>query len=94
MAHSERYKKPETARSGVMQYLQTNRYWTWKGTAFSDPMRELNKIILGYFKYYGIECKHIMRSKKMISTDPACKIIQKDFAKFVEYLKTLKNSAN
>lgn len=87
--HSENYKHPKTALNGIMQYLSENKYWRFKGTQFYDPMRELNRIILGFFKHFEIETKGIMRSKKMIALNPAATIIQRRFADFVEYLKTL-----
>lgn len=89
MRHSENYKHPKTALSGIMQYLSSNKYWRFKGTQFYDPMRELNRIILGFFKHAEIETKGIMRSKKMIALNPAAAIIRQRFNEFVEYLKTI-----
>lgn len=87
--HSPRYKTKETALSGIQQYLYENRYWKWSSTQFYDSSRELNRIILGYFKHYKIDTKGIMRSKKMIAERPASIIIQNNFTKFVEYLKSV-----
>lgn len=87
--HSPDYKHPKTALNGVMLYLQHNRYYKIKGTQFYDPDRELNRIILGFFKHFEIETKGIMRSKKMIALHPAAKIINSRFSDFIEYLKTV-----
>jgi hypothetical protein len=88
--HSPRYKTKETALSGIKQYLHDRKLWKIHGTQFYDPDRELNRILLGYFKFYNIDTTGIMRSKKMIAVNPAARIIQKNFTRFVEYLKTLK----
>lgn len=89
MHHSENYKHPKTALNGVMQYLSKKKYWRTKGTQFYDPMRELNRIMLGFFTYAQIETKGIMRTKKMIALNPAAAIIRQRFTEFVEYLKTI-----
>jgi hypothetical protein len=89
MPHSENYKHPKTAINGIMQYLSENRLWRLKSYQSYDSSRELNRILLGYFKHFGLDTKGIMRSKKMIAENQAAQRIRTSWDKFVEYTKTL-----